>query len=249
MSKENSKATEEARKEFKITFPEHDPFDGILTTKFISSNLFCKKVSDLFKAVYSDCEGCKYEVNQQGIGHIVLYFNHGEQVVNGKFNAITRTIPEKNGNAVNETVRRIRMNDTRNRAGDRYYLTNEGMEGLDDFIYDAMIDRKNNKVAWDKIVAEVGARQAMFNQHPIVYTCISMLDPAKLAAAIYGSTDDEGNILAYAVDVMRSIPQMVSVGNFQAQYMLSIKCVSDKEVCNLCNQLGIAPSQGLDIIK
>lgn len=250
-NKDNSKVTEEAREEFGINAYSHEPFNGILTTKFISSVEFCEKVSDLFKAAFSDCEGCKYEINQQGLGYITLFFNHSEKIDGTRHTAVTRTMPDKDNkrHPQNDTVRRIRMNDLRNKSGDRYYLTNDGMEGIDDFIHDSMINRKDGKVMWDKIVAEVGTRQVAYNQPPIVFTAVSMLDPVKLAAEIYGRTDEDGNILAYGIDVMRSMPQMVSMGNFQTQYMLSIKRVSDKEVCDLCNKLGVAPSMGIDIIK
>lgn len=249
-NKDNSNVTEGARKEFKISAYEHEPFNGIMSTKFISSVEFCEKVSDLFKAAFSDCEGCKYVINQQGLGYIALYFNHSEKSDGSRHNGVTRTMPDKNSNhPQNDTVKRIRMNDLRNRSGDRYYLTQDGMDGIDDFIYDSMVNKKDGKVMWDKIVAEVGTNQVIYNQPPVVYTAVSMLDPVKLAAEIFGYTDSKGNLLAYDVSVMRSMPQMVSMGNFQTQYMLAIKCVSDKEVCDLCNKLGVAPSMGFDIIK
>lgn len=101
---------------------------------------------------------------------------------------------------------------------------------------------------WDKISAEVSQQQRYFNQPPIMLTKISMIDPVKLVEEIYGQTNEEGEVMVYDVHILRSMPQMVA-GNFQAQYMLAIDRVSEKEVAKLCNKFGIAPTGGLDIIR
>lgn len=252
MSKDNSKTTE--AEIFKINIEEHQSFDGIVETKYISSGEFCKLVADLFRAVYADFEGCAFEINQQGQSSIGVYFNHSEPKNDpqGRPNGVTRTMPDKGGNLKNETVRRIRNHDSLNRNGDRYFLTDQGAEGLSDFVFDYLFSKKDGKINWDKITAEVGQRQTYFGQQSVVYTKISLLDPNKLAAMIFGTTDEEGDNLCYSVNVMRSVSQMVvpgAQGAFQTQYMLAIQKVSEKEVVKLCNQLGVAPNQGLDIIK
>lgn len=253
MSKNNNSKTAEGEK-FVINIEEHPPFDPIVETKYISSDDFCKLVSDLFRAVYADFEGCEYAINQQGRGAINLFFNHSEPDDNDRFNGITRTMPDKNGsNLKNDTVRRIRQHDSYNRNGDRYFLTEQGAEGISKFIFDNMYVKKDGTISWDKLTAEVSQGQRYFNQQPIVYTKISMLDPDKLAAAIFGPTNEDGDNLCYAVNMMRSIPQMVIPncmgGGMQPQFMLYIQKVSEKEVAKLCNQCGVAPNQGLNIIR
>ena len=247
MSKNNSTKPEEA-KEFVININDHEKFNGLVETKYISSNELCKLVAEIFRSVYADFEGCRFEINQQGLPFISLFFNHSEPDEKDRVNGVTRTVQDKTGTLKNETVRRIRQHDTNNRVGDRYFLTEEGSSGIGKFIHDFYINKKDGKINWDKITAEVSQRQTYYGQPPVSLTQVSMLDPNKLVTEIYGSTDEEGNNIVYSVNLMKSVPQQVGMG-LQAQFFLAIQKVSEKEVVALCNQLGVAPNQGLDIIR
>lgn len=252
MGKEKtSNKTEGAEREpYWVKVNEHEPFDPINQVKYCSSTELCQKVSEIFKSAYADYEGCIYEINQQGRGYISLFFNHGEPDDPVRANAVSRVQPDKKNVPANETVRRIRDNDRRNRAGDKFFLTTEGEEGIERFIAEnnPQIRNRKGEIMWDKISAEVSQQQRYFNQPPIMLTKISMIDPVKLVEEIYGQTNEEGEVMVYDVHILRSMPQMVA-GNFQAQYMLAIDRVSEKEVAKLCNKFGIAPTGGLDIIR
>lgn len=235
------------KKDIKIAVLEHEPFMPITDSMFITSTEFCEKVSALFKSIYSDCQGCAFEINQQGLAFISVFFNHNEAQDEIRKAAVSRNLGT-DSNLQNETVRRIRSNDSRNRYGDRYYLTEDGKTGIDDFLFDHLINRNTGKIDWSKIVADVSQPSQYFNQRPIAYTKVSMLDPRKLATLIYGDTDENGDKLEYAVQVKKNIPQGYG-GNFQPIWVLEICRVFEKSLINVCNALGIAPSNGLNIIQ
>lgn len=244
-SNENQKEVEE----FKIEVLEHERFDHIVDEKFVTSGEFCKKVSELFRSIYSDYEGCCYEVNQQGLGTIGLFFNHAEITDENRKAAITRIIPEDSG-INSDVVRRIRTNDFRSKNGDRYFLTKEGKEGLDDFVIPNMVNYKTGKVQWDKITAEVANGTAYYGQPPVVYTKVSLIDPGKIAALIYGETDEEGEHWVYDVVRLSSMPMVGNIGgNFESQYMLKIRRVYEPEVVKLSNQMGVSLANGINITR
>lgn len=244
MGKPKNEEAKTNQEEFAIVVNEHDKFAPITDSEFLTSTEFCQKVSSLLKAVYSDCEGCALEINQQGMAVISVFFNHNEAEDAARVPAISREFSEDNTKS--EVVRRIRSYDNRNKYGDRYFLTKEGKEGLDDFIMQHMI--KQGKIDWSKVTAEVSQGGNFYGQRQVQYTKVSMLDPSKLASAIYGATDENGNNIEYMVIVKKSVRQMVGV-QFQPSWMLEIKRVYEKSVMDLCNQLGVAPVNGLDIIR
>lgn len=232
---------------FNIEVEVNEQFNPIQSTQFISSSEFCSLVSELFKSVYADFEGCCYEINQQGVSTVALFFNHSEPVDENRENAITRDMPTETGGINNEVVRRLRNNDFRVKNGDRYFLTKEGMEGISRFVIDGLVNKKTGNIDWKKVTAEVAQPGNFFNTPAVVYTKVSFLDPVKLAEEIYGRTDENGENQVYGVRTLRSLAQ-VSPG-FHPQYMLAVDKVSEKEVRKLCNMFGIAPTGNLDIIR
>jgi hypothetical protein len=255
MSNENKVETnKEAKKKFEINVTEHVPFNGIVEEKFIRSTDFCKLVSDLFRSVFIDFEGCIYEVNQQGVGSISLFFNHAEAepTDDGRVAAVTRVIPDKNGDLKNETVRRIRLNDSRNRQGDRFYLTEAAASALVKFVSPNMI-KKDGTLHCDKVMSDVVYRQAFYGQPAINYSKVSFIDPNALATEIYGATNEDGSAKVYGVYPKNTVPQQYT-GNFMGNgvvtdYFLSIKRVDEHEVNSMCNTLGVSPNQGMNIIR
>ena len=248
-TKRTQNEAETKKEPFRIEIEQNEKFGNIMSEKYMTSNEFCTKVTELFRSVFADFEGSKYEINQQGIGTISLFFNHSEPKEKDRRNAITRNVPREDAKIMNDTVRRIRMQDNRNRNGDRYFLTEDGSDALSGLIAPQMVNRNNGEPYWNKIVAEVAQPSQYYGQPPIQYTKVSMVDPVKLAALIYGQTDDDGERLEYGVRIMSSMPQLVGGNNFSANYMLAITRVVEKEVVRLANMLGMSPSVGIDIIR
>lgn len=244
---------EEERVPFDVSVAECEAFEGICSQKFMDSDELCRKVVALFKSAYADLEGAKFEVSQQGKGYISLFFNHSEPTndPSGRVCGVTRFKPDDNAKPINNSlVATIRSRDMRNKSGDRYYLTTEGMEGLTKYVDDQFINRKNNTPMWDKIVAEVSAKPAYYGQPPITYTKVSMIDPLKFIMNWYGETDEYGNNIVYDFSVRRSIPVVSPIaGNFEPRFFVVISAVSEREVLKLSNDLGVTPNVGINIIR
>lgn len=248
-SKEHDKADER----FKIEVVEHEPMEDIARSKYLKASEFCKKTSELFKDVYADYDGSRIEIDQQGHLSLALFFHHNEpKLVSGdpRTLAISRDVPEDTS-MHDDLIRRIRTHDSIVKNGDRYFLTKDGSEGLSDFVFDSL-RKKDGTINWKNALAETNMSQSNYfpgyNQVPDIDTKVSFIDPAKVAMAIYGQFDEDGNEWAYGVRIMSSLPSMTG-SNFQADYMLAIERVRVSELMRLCNETGLFRNPTVDIIR
>ena len=239
---------QEEVKAFKINIEEYEKFDSLVETSFITSTEFCKTVSELFRAVFPDCIGSSLDVVPGSNVHTISLFfdhlDHGDQIV-----AVTKdTDDQKTKNVV---LRSTRSYYTRLREGDKYHLTDEGKSALVDFLMDPQMARSiysaNYEVKWDKIVSDVADPQAgMMNGRQL--TKVSFIDVDKLAAAIYGETNANGDKVVYRVRNLGSLP--VYVGGYSSSgYSLAVDRVVESNVQKMCNAYNIGVNNGLNIIR
>lgn len=253
MSTTTNTSTENAeKKDFSIAdlMLEHEKFEHISDSKFVSSSELCSVISGVFANVYSDYEGCNFEfLPGSNVPTITLFFNHKNEIktIDGVQLPFACSKEDTENRAINNTLRSTRNYSSRLVNGDRYFLTDEG-NGLKDFIIDnAQFYRKDGSVVWSKLVSEVA--DGNFNV-PMQYTQVKCLDPAKLVELIYGKKDSDGISWVYGVRVMRSIPSYTMItGMSTSGYMLAIERVSQDEVEKLARQFGLNASYGLNIIR
>ena len=241
----------ETKGAFVISVDEHEKFDHISDSKFVSSTDFCGLVSQLFN-IYADFEGCSYEVVPGTNSHMIaLYFNHklaGTDTVleDGRGIAITK---DAGVSARNNTLRSTRNFLNRYNNGDRFFLTEDAKSGLAPFLFDQnrSLYKANGEVNWDKVVQEVADGNYGMPQQ---YTKVSFIDPAKVAEMIYGKVDEDGTKWVYGVRVLRSVPT-ISIGgsNVTTNFMLAIERVCENEVFKLAQSLGVGVNSGLNIIR
>ena len=250
----NTTVVEDAKSKFVINelITEHEKFEHIADRKFISSTDLCTMVSAVLQNVYSDYEGCNFDILPgSNIPIIKVYFNHRNQVkktADGEELPFACTKENTDTKTVNTTLRSTRSYNSRLLNGDRYFLTEEG-RGLGEFVIDAPnFKTKDNEVIWNKITSEVADGNFASNQQ---YTMVTALSAAKIVEAIFGRTDADGISWVYDVFILRSIPSytMFSQGVSTAGYMLSIERVSENEVLKLAKQFGLSLNSGLNIIR
>ena len=253
MSKETENTTRGA---FTIGVEQHEKFEHISDTKFVSSTDFCGLVSQMF-GIYADFEGCSYEaIPGTNTNMIALFFNHklvganedtiANIVDDGRALAITR---DSDGTAKNSTLRDARNLTSRYMNGDKFFLTDDGKSGLRPFLMEGYrsIMSGNGEINWGKVTQEVS--ETNYNM-PQQYTKVSFIDPAKVAEAIYGKVDEDGTKWVYGVRVLRSIPTIsTGMGTVSSNYMLAIERVCEEEVYKLAQQCGVGVSSGLNIIR
>lgn len=241
----------EKKETFEIVVEEHEKFAHIMDSKFLSSTELCGIISGLFKEIYADYEGCKFEIPQgTNIPTISLFFNHRNTNLSSLPTACSKdVVDEKTKNA---TLRSTRVFQHRMNNGDRFFLTDEGKEGLAPFVMETRnFYQKDGSVNWGKIVGDVADPNAVaMGGVPMQYTKVSYLDPAKIMELIFGKKDADGTSWVYGVRVIRSIPTFSVMGAVASEnFMLAVERVCEEEVIRLSNQLGLAVTSGLNIIR
>lgn len=250
----NTTVAEDTKSKFIISelITEHEKFENISDMKFISSNDLSSMVSAVFQNVFSDYEGCKFDILAgTNIPIFKLYFNHRaqEKTIDGDVLPFAITKENTESKAVNSTLRATRTYNSRLQYGDRYFLTDEG-KALAEFVIDApQFKSKDGEIIMNKLISEVADGNFQVAQQ---YTEVTAIDATKLVEAIFGKTDESGITWVYGVRIMRSIPNytMFSQGAVSnAGFMLAIERVSETEVERLAKQFGLATSYGLNIIR
>lgn len=250
---ENQNSNTNTESALDINVEQHLKFNSISDVMYTNNTEYCGAASNLFRGVYSDCVGSRLVlIPQTNQLQLQLFFDHREVAPeDGKFRAISR---DGKVTAANPTLAAIRRRDHLLNEGDRYYLTPDGKSGLTKFLFDGpTVFEKNGDVKWNRVVAEVSdsSNQYMSQQLPQQLTQVSFIDPVKVAAALYGSTDDDGEQWVYNVTVKRSIAAVNSYPYYAANnnnLILAIERISVEQTKKLAAQYGLVFNNGLGII-
>lgn len=253
MANETGKNEERTKVPLRLDFEEHEKFDPTAELKFINSRKFCKLVSDVLHATFVDFEGTVMET-VNNVPTISVFFNQREEPLaenDPRARGISRNIINANETS-NPLLNRLRQQDASRRDGDRYYLTDDGMSVLEELIAPAFIDITKSKVNWKRIVVPVATTQNYAGgQRQIQFTKVCGLSIDKLAAKIYGETDEDGNRYCYALTGASSMATQNFPGLQQSiskNYMLSIMKISVSVMDELCAECGVFPTSGFDLI-
>lgn len=247
----NVTANEQKKETFVIGVAEHETFDHIMDAKYISSAEFCGIVSSVLSQIYADYEGCAFEIAQNNFNTpvIKLFFNHKDRRNNpDAVYACSKDTDDQK--TKNQTLRSMRSYQNRLLNADKYFLTDEGKDGLSQFLIDnRAIFKQDGSVNWGKVVTEIADPQAPMGV-PMQYTQVSSIDPVRLLELIYGKKDENDVNWIYGIRVMRSIPTYSMMGaNVSANFMLAIERVCEPELTKLANSLGLNVQTGLNIIR
>ena len=244
MSDQNETQNKDQKREpFVVKIDEPYEFNPIAGSKFFTSNEICEMISNVFKQIFSDYEGCMFEVNQGGIEPTIsLIFNHDDHSDSNLPCACKRLGGEQVGNTV---IDKGRARDLYNRNGDRFYLTQDGQ----DFVKSIIIRRlyNNGNLDYKRIVSEIVDRGPMstnfvtqYNQ----YTKVSYISIDRLCSLIFPNGEKEGDKVEYTVGI--SAP--INTGYGTSNYILNITRISSKELSQFCNKIGVN-MQTLNIIR
>lgn len=235
------------REKFVIKVEEHEDFEPIAKTKFISSDKLCKLAAELFRGVFADFEGCVFEVApNNGQFMLSLIFNHGEYDKDAVV-ACERVGGKSSGSSI---IDRTRARDVQLAEGDRYTLTEDGKDAIKSLLIPRMYNQGNPN--WKQIVSEwvdrtpVNIYQAQVQPH---YTKVSFIDLDRLVSLIYGA-EENGDTLDYRVTIAGATMNPAAFGGMQIErrYMLSITCASAKEVNKVYAECGFG-TMGTSIVR
>lgn len=239
----NDQKTENKREPYVIKVDQHQPFDAIAQTKYITSNELCRLTSELFRGVFEDYEGCIFETNN-GEASMTLVFNHGKYDENA-------TVACRLGNAQssgNSVIDRTRTRDYIVRDGNKYLLTEDGKDAITPLLVPRIWNNGNPN--WSRIVSDWVDRNMMnafsIQQLP-QYTKVSYIDLRQLCRLIFGSTDGDDNV-DYSVLIMSTLTPYAALGKMNVNYMLNITRASSKEVAAAYEKLGFG-TMGTNIVR
>lgn len=238
----------EQRKKFTVTIEEHVPFDPIAGTKYLTSNDLCKMTSELFRGIFADFEGCIFNASS-GEPMIELIFNHGKYE-EGATVACSMAGSKDSGSDI---LNRTRNRDRQLREGDRYYLTEDGMDLVETLLIPRMYN--NGKPKWAEIVGDHIERNMVnmysYQQQP-QYTRVSFIDLRSLAKFIFGDKDKNGEDVDYSVAIAAALTPNPTMGYqgvpMNQNYMLTVTQVFAKEIAAIYERLGFG-TMGTHIVR
>jgi hypothetical protein len=220
----------EGRERLKIEV-DAEPFNGIATTKYITSNDLGKAATELFKGVFADCEGCTFDV-VGNVPTLAVIFNHGVYDKGARVACTREATVDSNAGI----VARIRTRDHLLANGDRYYLTDDGKDAFRDLLNFQVYN--NGKPNWGKIVCEFSenSQQRFYGMNTPQYTKVGFIDLNKIAGLIW-CTEIDGDNVEYDVHIVRALNSGVP-GMPPSNYMLAVTRVSSRELQNTYEKLG-----------
>lgn len=229
-------------------------FASIANTAFIHSNQFANIVAATFRQTFADFEGCLFETTKDGRPYISFFFNHAKN----ENSDLPCACEMANGGATkgNDVISRMRQRDSLMKEGDRYTLTQDGIDIFSPLIPDFYRNR-NNKINWNNYVSESNDPTIVPNQWDrstwgrphTQFTMVTLVDVNQLAKLIYGSRDKETNeIYDYEVIIRACLdapmnPYQQYTRNHN--YMLEIKQIPVHALQEVYKSIGIVQGSGL----
>lgn len=246
---DNSKKTQDnnsqENQKFEIKVTEKEEFPETYSGHVTTSVDLCKLISSLFRTIYADFEGCQFKFDKANRPTISLFFNQIDSKMKdpNKIYATDQEIPEdkKKKGGTSTLIGRRRTMDARRQFGDRFYLTNEGKEGITKFLYGDKFNR-DGKVNWGDICIPIATdtQRGMYPYtQPKQMTEVAGLDPVKLLNEIYG-TEEGGKTYTHQVIVQCSIGTSFNNGYVNSNnFLLNIQRICDQETESIGLQAGI----------
>lgn len=240
-----------------LTIQEHEEFNPIVGSKYLSAKEFCETVSSMFKVVFADYEGCIIN----GVAgttqiEVKLFFNHNKTASDLPV-CCSKEIDE--AGTQNPLLAKTRRYNARMTMGDRYFVTEEGQATLAPLlINNKTLLNSNGTINWGKICSEVADTSSQFAFEPMrqQYTAISFIDPVKLIELIYGTElVDEANEehkWVYNLGLVSSIPTLAPLNanpNSPMNWMLRIDRISEEETAKLARRYGLSVTNGLEMVR
>lgn len=242
MSNQNE---ETKREKFKIEVESPLDFPSIAKTAYVSSNDFCKTVSELFKGVFADFEGCIFDATN-GEPTVSLMFNHGKYD-DDAICACELAGAKASGSSI---IDRTRNRDRQLAEGDRYYLTEDGKDAILSLLTARAFNNGNPN--WRTIVSEWQDRSIsnMYNYGATTqYTKVSNISLQRLCGLIYGDKDEDGDRIEYSVNIASPLtPAGLQQNGMVMNFVLTVTAVSAKEVAKIYERLGFG-GMGVNIVR
>jgi len=229
-------------------------FASIANTAYIHSNQFANIVAATFRQTFADFEGCLFETAQDGRPFMSFFFNHAKN----ENSDLPCACELANAAATkgNDVISRMRQRDSLMKEGDRYFLTQDGIDIFSELVPDFYRNR-NNKIDWKKYVSESNDPTLVPNQWDrsswgrprAQFTQVTFVDVNLLAKLVYGSYNKETKeIYDYEVTIRACLDAPMNPYqqyNRNHNFMLEIKQVPVHALQEVYKSIGIVQGSGL----
>lgn len=226
---ETSNATE-TRQKFTIDVGAGIGLAPITSGVKITSQELCQSVADYF-SVFKDFIGCNFIVGNGAIKpYIAIYFDHGDYA-DGDLVGVKKGGDKQYGNDI---IDRSRRRDRIIASGDRYFLTEDAKDILEQFVP----NRPGQKIDWRNFTSEI---TQVIDGQQIRCTMVSNISIEKLCAALklIGPNEDNDEYeYSFAIDYELTNNNFIAGMNLSRNYMLMINKASGKEVDKVYQKLG-----------
>ena len=233
------------REKYSIKLEQPLDFEGISSTKYVTSNELVKMFSELMSQAFADFEGCLFDPTGKE-PTVVALFNRGD--FGDSTVATTRAAEAKTGNSVIDYTRR---RDFAKTSGEKYTLTQDGMDVILPMLSRTLFNNQGKPNMG--LIVEDFCERGMVNYYmptpPTVYTKVKGITLDSICKLVYGDNEG-GEEVAYLCAIASAInPSFgAQAGVPASNYVLSISRISAKALNELYSKLGMNKS-GLNIIR
>ena len=218
---------EEKKEPLTLQFEEFDEFEGTIVSKIINTHSLAKKVNARLSGIFKDYRGCYIQPIPTGGGiSVTLVFNqlplsdvHEDDIVAFK------CIEAARGTGSIAERSRILTNGMRN--GRKFQITDDAANAI------GALFRDPARINWNNASGEKYDQNGMMRDGS---NFITGLDINKVLEMIYGSKNENGDIIYYNMDVMGPIssPQMAVVNN----WVVRVDMMTNKSRDDMCAEAG-----------
>lgn len=241
MMPEETKNTSTEALKFEVV--EHEPFIPDGSIKLCDGHVFIRNyVEPIFADTFADYYGAKFELTNTNNLMIALYFDRRDHDKDAVV-ATTRNPGSTDDGIKNRAIIETRQYTLRNRFADRWYLTEDGMNFMENIFMPNAINKRNGKVNYGNVITTVDmSNQYAFNVgQGYQLTKVSFIDPSKIAAEVFGRKDDEGTYI-YKVSVNRVIGGPYATSS---DFSLRIDRLNMNNYNKYCADHGISNNNGI----
>ena len=211
----------------KLEFTEFDEFDGTIASKIINTHSLAKKVNARLGVIFKDYRGCYIQPTPTGGGiSVTLIFNQLSPAEIGEDDILAfRSIESNRGHGTIAERSRTITNGMRN--GRRFQITDDGANAL------GQLFRDPARINWNNASGEKYDQNGMFREGS---NFVTGLDINKVLEMIYGSKNENGDIIYYNLGIMGpvSTPQMAMINNWVAR----VDMMTNKSMEDMCSEAG-----------
>ena len=218
-------------------------------SKFVTSLELCQDTRDIFKAAFADFYGCKFEILQgTGVPMITLLFSHVE-APEGQTVATAPSSAKTTGSSV---IDKTRSRDHLMKEGDKYVLTQDGLDIIKPLLLPHFVNRNTGKVDLKRIVspiADVNQSSMFAPANAVQLTQVIGIDPRKIAAMIWGEHDTDGGDVDYGITILKDLSAngMAFPGMTPQIFALKIDRAHSEALKKTYEKIGI--STGSNIVR